>query len=128
MFRLSEVAMGRHVLEGSILDGLVPLLVLSLSVMLVAIHAIKLRMLSKTKKCVQSGQQTTAKASRSSRRRHKTGRSRKPPATAVKLQTVPQHDGLRMQQQDVLEETSSEPEAGVPVSEADVERAEVNIS
>eukprot|EP00971_Amphidinium_carterae_P081503 1612345-Amphidinium_carterae.1 len=66
MFRLSEVAMGRHVLEGSILDGLVPLLVLSLSVMLVAIHAIKLRMLSKTKKCVQSGQQTTAKASRSS--------------------------------------------------------------
>mmetsp|Transcript_58743 Transcript_58743/g.108400 ORF Transcript_58743/g.108400 Transcript_58743/m.108400 type:complete len:303 (-) Transcript_58743:20-928(-) len=124
MFRLSEVAMGRHVLEGSILDGLVPLLVLSLSVMLVAIHAIKMRMLSKTKQA-QSGEQTTSKASRSTRRRHKAGRSRKPNVTAVKLQTVPQRDGLRMQQLDVLEETSSEPEADAPAIEADVERAEV---
>lgn len=125
MFRLSEVAMGRHVLEGSILDGLVPLLVLSLSVMLVAIHAIKIRMLSKTKRA-QSGQQTTTQPGRSSRRRHhKAGRGRKPNATAVKLQTVPQRDGLPSQQFD-LEETSSEPEAGVPVIEADVERAEVN--
>jgi len=119
---------------GSILDAVVPLLVLLLSALLVVIHVAKSRVLSKAKKQVQLGQQTPAKAGRSKRRHNRGagGKSRK--AHAVKSQTVPRPDGaashLKHEHEVVdtsdlsSEETPSGAVTPAEMVEADVERAE----